>query len=55
MFRTSYFHHHEEYIVHAALYCMITSSTSFNLVDRLHKRMENIPYKAVCTRVLLSP
>jgi hypothetical protein len=45
MFRTYYVHLQEEYIiVHAAL-----SSTSFNLLDCLHKRMDNITYKAACT------
>ena len=56
MFRTSYVHHQEDYIVHAALYGIFSmhlfkqsTSTSFNLVYCLHKCMENIPYKAACT------
>jgi len=40
MFRTSYVHHQENYIVHAVW------STSSNLLYYLHKCMENIPYKA---------
>jgi predicted nucleic acid-binding Zn finger protein len=59
MFRTSYVHHQEDYILHAAyMVCfpyICTSSQAgwsmcflLKLVDCLHKRMENIPYKATC-------
>jgi len=43
MFRTSYVHHQEDYIVHAVW------STSFSLTDCLQKCMNNISYKATCT------
>jgi len=54
MFRTSYVHHQEDYIVHAALYgmisCIYTSSLSgCSLLDCLHKCMKNITHKAACT------
>jgi len=46
MFRTSYVHHQEDYIVYAAL-CDIFSmrlskQSTFNLVDCLHRCMNNI-------------
>jgi len=56
MFRTSYVHKQEDYIVHAALYgiysmhlCKRSTRLKDVLVDCLHKFMENIPYSAACT------
>jgi len=54
MFRTSYVHLQEDYIlhvtfiVHVAIYGTFRAHPS-NLVDWLHKCMENLPYKATCT------
>ena len=61
MFRTSYVHLQEDYIVHATLYGMFFHAFMqavlhvegcaryFSLLDCLHKRMENIPYEVACT------
>ena len=48
MFRTSYAHLQEDYIVHAALYGMLSMllcKHSFNMAECLHKCIENIPKK----------
>jgi hypothetical protein len=48
MFRTSYTHLQEGYIVHAALYGMSRAHPSTWMDDFLHKRMENNSYQAAC-------
>jgi len=60
MFRTSYVRQQEDYIVHAALYgilsmhfCKQSTRLKDVLVDCLHKCMENIPFKSMYSVVFL--